>query len=131
MSKNFHVLSKLLIPAPQFTQTKTGYRWIDSVTGQNDNGDTERVEVFTFNTESKTGIKSILERNLQRLYQLEEPEEIDVHNMVYLESLIREIEAGTYTHDASAKLLETVNKNMHSNFAAHEVIYLAGVAYIG
>ncbi len=126
--EKYHFTSTLLVPAPEFAGKD--FRWIDTITGQFANGNTEEVHVLVFNVKEKGEIKPMLESELKRLQKLDAPEEIDTHNMAFIETTLREIESGIYEHKAPDALMKAISHSAGKEFKANDVIYLSGISRI-
>lgn len=128
MDKRYFI-SNLLVPAPEYIDM--GFRWMNTIRGCDANGNTEMLNIFVFNTSDKAGIKPILEYELKCLYDLIFPEEVDVHNMAYIESVLRQMEDGGYEHTISPEIQEVLLKITGKDYRSEEVIYLRGIADLG
>lgn len=126
--EKFQFLSNLLVPAPKLAGND--FRWIDTFYAKDEDGNTECINVLVFNTPDKNHIKPMLEHELKRLQLLKAPEEIDTHNMAFIESVIREMESGTHEHQAPGALLKALALSARQEFTDDEVIYLSGVTRI-
>lgn len=123
--EKYHFASTLLIPAPKYAGND--FRWIDTLRGETANGNTEKVHVIAFNVKEKGDIKPMLERELQRLQQLDTPEENDMQNIAFIKQTLQEMESGMYEHKAPDALMEAISHCAGSEFKANDVIYLTGV----
>lgn len=121
--------SNLLIVAPEFAGVD--FKWIDTIKGESQtSGHTETVNILAFNVKSTDEIKPMLEKELETLHAIEAPEEQAVHNMAYIESIIREMEQVGFVHDAPEALLETCGRCARRPFYQKDVIYLSGITAI-
>ena len=125
--EKYHFQSTLLLPLPELAGKD--FKWIDTFNGQSANG-TEVIDVLVFNVQNKEEIKPMLEKEFKRLQSLDEPEEIDTHNMAYLQRLLTEIEDLCYEHAAPEALLDVIFHVSGKRFSDREVIYLSGIVWI-
>ena len=120
--------SDLLVPMPE--SAGEDMRLLGSLTSQTQDGSvSESIEVWAVNAQDRDGIIAVCNEMIaamEKEYQ-ENPEKGIEKLMKSFKHFVQQI--GTaFEHEAPKDLLEVVNRELHKNLLAKDVIYMSGIS---